>query len=113
MDNMEKGSNVDIGKPMTTPTRGTFTGDWDSDRIWWQENYTSRPYVSSDLLFEDYEPAYRFGYGSVSRYRGKNWDTIEHTLRADWDRFEGKGESTWESVKEAVHDAWDNLTGKK
>jgi len=107
-----KGNATDIG---TTPgtSAGTFSGDWTRDRSWWQENFRNRPYVSADRGFEDYEPGYRFGYQSVSRYRGKNFNEIEPNLRSDWNSFEGKGQSTWENMKDAVRDAWENLTGKR
>ena len=114
MDNLNKGNTSDIGltgQPVTGT--GTFSGDWNLDQQWWRENFTNRPYVTADQRFEDYEPGYRFAYQSVSRYRGKKFNEIEPSLRSDFDTFEGRGQSTWDNMKEAVHDAWDKLTGKR
>lgn len=107
MANLGNQKQTDIGT-----TSGTISGDWTRDRTWWQQNFMSRPYVSADRRFEDYEPGYRFGYESAYRYKGQNFTDIEPDLRTDWNRYEGKGTSTWENVKDAVHDAWDKITGK-
>lgn len=120
MDDIVKGNSIDIGQPGTGNTTGTsnvtgtpLSGDWMRDRQWWQSSYSSRPYASADRRFEDYEPGYRFGYESVGRYRGKSFTEAEPSLRSDWEKFEGRGQSTWENVKDSVRDAWDNLTGKR
>jgi hypothetical protein len=114
MDNLNKGNTSDIGLT-GTPTTGTglFSGDWNLDQTWWRENFRDRPYVTADQRFEDYEPGYRFGYDVANRYRGKTWTDIEPNLRADFNRFEYRGESTWDNMKDAVRDAWDKLTGKR
>lgn len=113
MDNLAKGNTSDIGLGGSTTGAGTFTGDWNSDQSWWRENFRDRPYVVADRVFEYYEPAYEFGYLSANRYRGRKFEDIEPTLRTDFDRFEGRGESTWDNMKDAVRDAWDKVTGKR
>lgn len=113
MDDIAKGNTTDIGTAMSSPAAGKFTGNWVNDGNWWNDNFSTRPYVSADRGFEHYEPAYRFGYQSLSRYHGRRWDQVEPSLRDDWQHFEGRGESTWENVKDAVRDAWDHITTKK
>ena len=113
MDDLTRSNDLDTSTPSMSPTGRKFTGSWMDDRNWWQENFSTRPYVTADRRFEDYEPAYRFGYQSLSRYHGRRWKQVEPSLRNDWDHFEGRGDSTWESVKDAVRDAWENITGKK
>ena len=111
MDDQLEGNTVDIG--MTTPTPGIFTGEWNRDRPWWRDNYSTRPYASADCGFDAYEPAYLFSYHSLTRYHGRRWDQVESNLRSDWQHFEGRGQAKWESVKDAVRDAWENITSKK
>ena len=111
MDNLNKGSTSDIG--LTGGTSGSFSGDWNLDQNWWRENFRDRPYVSADRTFEYYEPGYRYGYESANRFRGKNWNDVESTLRSDFDRIEYRGQSTWDNMKDAIHDAWDRVTGKR
>ena len=107
MANLGNQNQTDLGT-----TSGKFSGDWTSDRSWWQQNFMNRPYASADRRFEDYEPGYRFGYESANRYHGRKWNDIETNLRTDWDSFEGKGNSTWENMKDSVRDAWDKVTGR-
>ena len=93
---------------------GTATsGDWSTERSWWRENYSSRPYARADQGFDFYEPGYRYGYESANRYRGRNWNDVEGDLRNGWDRYEHRGSSrsTWEQIKDSVKDAWDHVTG--
>lgn len=113
MDNLNKGNTSDIGLTGTTTGTGTFSGDWNLDQTWWRENFRDRPYVVADRDFDFYEPGYRFGYEAANRYRGQRFDDIEPDLRTDYDRFEHRGKSTWESMKDAVHDAFDRVTGKR
>jgi hypothetical protein len=113
MDNLNKGNTSDIGVTGPTTGTGTFSGDWNLDQQWWRDNFRNRPYVTADRRFEDYEPGYRFGYDVANRYRGKNWIDVEPKLRADFDKFEYRGQSTWENMKDAIHDAWDRITFKK
>ena len=122
MDDIVKGNSADVGRndfdtPGTSGSSdfrtGALTGEWTSDRDFWRQGFSNRPYASADRGFDYYEPGYRFGYDAVNRYRGRNWNDVESNLRTDWDKFEGRGNSTWENMKDSVRDAWDNLTGKR
>ena len=63
-------------------------------------------YAGLDELYEDYEPAYRYGYGlgRSGRYAGRDWNAIEHEIRAAWDKVHP---ATWEWYKEAIHYGWE------
>jgi hypothetical protein len=81
--------------------------DWGTEDAYWRENYATRPYVSVDRGYEYYQPAYRFGATSASRYAQGDWATVEPELAKDWDRDRADGGSKWDDVKDAVRDAWD------
>lgn len=110
-DNLAKGNTSDVGITGSTSS-SPISGDWNLDQTWWRTNFRDRPYVTADRRFEDYEPGYRFGYESATRYRGKKWNDVESNLKTDWKTFEGRGQSTWENMKDSIHDAWDKVTGK-
>src|SRR5438270_508214 len=40
---------------------------------YWRENYTSRPYYESGSSYDEYSPAYRYGWESRSRHAGRSW----------------------------------------
>jgi hypothetical protein len=86
--------------------------DWATEEPWWRNNWSTRPYARSDRGFDYYGPAYRYGYESANRYRGKSWNEVEYDLRTGWDKYEHRGKSMWADIKDAVRDAWDRVTGK-
>jgi hypothetical protein len=79
---------------------------------YWSENYSSRPYASSDLGYAHYQPAYRFGWEQRLKWQGHRWEDAEPQLMREWDAAhpgEGEHRSTWEQFKAAVRDAWDRV----
>lgn len=63
--------------------------------------------------YEDYEPAYRYGYEMANnpRYRGRTYEDVEDTLRTDYTRrYPG---SAWDRTKDAVRYGWDKVTRKR
>jgi len=93
-------------------TDHSVTGDWGTEEQYWRSNFSTRPYVNADRGFDFYQPGYRYGYESATRYRGRNWNDVESDLRTSWDRYEHRGQGTWENVKDAVRDAWNRVTGR-
>ncbi len=90
-----------------------FDNSWDQEDAWWRENYGGRSYATG-RNYEDFRPAYKYGYESGRHHLGRTWNDVESDLRTGWDRYEGRGvESTWERVKDAVSDAWHRVTGQK
>lgn len=83
--------------------------DYDAEEAYWSENYPERPYATENASYEMYQPAYRYGIESYSRFRGRQFGEVEDDLRSGWDRFRDKAELTWEKAKDAVRDAYDRL----
>ena len=56
--------------------------------------------------YEDYEPAYRYGYDLTSypRYQGQNWNAIETDVRRDW---ETRYPNSWDRFKNSIRYAWE------
>jgi uncharacterized protein (TIGR02271 family) len=90
------------------PLKGAAIDDDTYYRKDWQTNY-----ASLGGTYDDYAPAYRYGYDMRrdARYQGRNWDDVEPALRSDWDtRYGSSGASTWERMKAAVRSGWDRMT---
>jgi hypothetical protein len=90
---------------------GNTPGDGLGDEVGsgaWRSHFDST-YASSGGLWEDYEPAYRWGDAmrSDSRYRGRAWNDVEPELQRDW---EGRQPGTWERFKAGVRQAWERMT---
>jgi len=69
-----------------------------------------RDYAGAGGRYEDYEPAYRWGYENAGHYPSRDWDSAEPDVRRDWERANPNGE--WERFKAAVRRGWDRFTGK-
>ena len=77
------------------------------EETYWRENYRTRPYARPDRTYEDYEPAYRYGWESRSRYGNRNWDEVEPELGRNWNDYnKGAAHQTWDEAKLATKDAW-------
>ena len=60
--------------------------------------------------FDDFEPAYRYGWGlgNDPRYRGRDWSAIESDARRDWEsRYP---DNAWERFKSAVQRGWERTS---
>jgi hypothetical protein len=73
----------------------------------WRKNYSSRPYVTSGSIYDDYAPAYRMGYERYPQYQGHSFDEIEPELSRDWQSSRGTSSLTWEQAKHATRDAFE------
>jgi len=74
---------------------------------YWKHNYSTRPYYDKSHTWDDYEPAYRYGWESRSQYRDRKFNDVENDLQRGWETAKGKSRMTWERAKDAVRDSWD------
>jgi hypothetical protein len=91
------------------PMVGSFTEIAAADEMYFRGHYNSN-YAGAGEHFEDYMPAYQYGWGMASdeQYRGKPWNDVEPVLRSDW---EGRNPgSAWSKFKAAVHHGWQRIT---
>lgn len=91
---------------------GTYAGassryeDFEND---FRNDWKAR-YGSSGYGFERYQPAYRYGYESRSRYHGRNWSDAERDVRSDWERQHPN--ERWEDFKDSIRTGWEKFKGE-
>jgi hypothetical protein len=88
------------------------TPTWEMEDEYWRGAFRSRPYYVNETTYDDWRPAYRYGYESAVRYDGRIWDDrLEDELRSEWDRYPERTDRdwSWQRVKDAVRDAWNRL----
>lgn len=70
-------------------------------------NHYQTNYANTGHTYEQYEPAYRYGstLANETRYRGRDWNTIEADVRRDWNQ--NHKDSAWEDFKDAVRYSWE------
>lgn len=88
----------------------SLAGNWMDEDDYWRTNYSTRPYATGGS-YDTYQPGYRYGYESASRFRDRDWSDVERDLERNWDTYKYRGTSTWQQVKDAVRDAWNRVTG--
>ena len=76
---------------------------------YWRSSYSSRPYVGKGAPYDDFGPAYRYGYERYPQYQGRKFDEVEHEMSRDWDRVKGKSRLAWEQAKDATRDAFERV----
>ncbi len=68
-------------------------------------------YYRSGFEWQDYRPAYHYGYEHYTRNPGRPFDDIAPDLRRNWGLARAGSRLTWEDACEAVRDGWDYLSG--
>jgi hypothetical protein len=76
---------------------------------YWRDNYVSRPYIIANTSYDQYAPAYRYGWEAPRNHRGKTFDDVERDLGRNWDRVKGQSRLKWEHAKHAARDAWERV----
>ena len=80
-----------------------------AEDAYWRDNYSKQSYYQKDFTYDDYQPAYRHGWESYPKYRGRKFDEVEADLGRDWDKTRGKSKLSWEHAKQATRSAWDRI----
>jgi len=76
-----------------------------TEDAYWRENYKTRPYATG-ATYDEFAPAYRYGWESRPRYEGRRFDDVENDLERGWDKVKGNSRLGWEKAKMATRDAW-------
>ncbi|GAC1299670.1 MAG: hypothetical protein NVSMB23_30620 [Myxococcales bacterium] len=71
----------------------------------WRAAYKDRPYVASGSPYEQYQPAYKFGWESRLMHRDRRWDEVESQLSQRWNARRESSTLPGEHAREAAHDA--------
>ncbi|HKQ72057.1 MAG TPA: YsnF/AvaK domain-containing protein [Polyangiaceae bacterium] len=59
--------------------------------------------------FEEYSPAYRYGYKLRHRAGEDQWSSVESKAKQEW---ESRNPDTWERFKSSIRHAWERARGK-
>src|SRR5436305_11016861 len=80
-----------------------------AEDAYWRENYRTRPYMKTGSSYDEYQPAYRYGWESRGQYANRTWDQAESDLERGWDKAKGTSRLTWYEAKNPVRDAWNRV----
>jgi uncharacterized protein (TIGR02271 family) len=80
-----------------------------AEEEYWRENYKTRSYVPSGASYDQFAPAYRYGWESRQRYAGKSFDDVEPHLEREWETRRGKSPLSWQNARMATREAWERI----
>ena len=72
-------------------------------------HHKTRPYVDQNSTYDDYRPAYQYGWESRARHADKSFDEVESDLGRNWETAKAKSKLSWDKAKHATRDAWDRV----
>jgi hypothetical protein len=80
-----------------------------AEEAYWRSSYKTRPYVESQADFDQYGPAYRYGWEARKRYSDRRFDDVESDLEREWSSARGKSSLDWTRARHATRDAWERI----
>lgn len=78
------------------------------EEAYWRESYTREPYYEAGRSFDDYGPAYAYGWGATMTYPGP-FEEAEPALARDWESKRGGSSLDWQQARPATRAAWDRV----
>jgi hypothetical protein len=82
------------------------------EETYWRENFATRPYAANSS-YEQFGPAFRYGWESYALYDGTDFDDVEIDLERDWDSARGESPLEWSNAKHATRDAWNRVASRQ
>lgn len=82
-----------------------------AENIYWREHHASKSYALTAMNYDDYAPAYQYGWETYDR-RGRDggsFDSIEGEMQSGWDKMKGKSRLAWDQAKHASREAWNRV----
>ena len=79
-----------------------------TEAAYWRDNHANRPYAA-DSSYDEYGPAYQYGWESHEQNAGKPFSEVESNLKSGWEKARGTSKLEWEKAKLASRDAYDRI----
>lgn len=93
---------ISAQNPSTTNRQYT---DYDTDF----RSYYDRELSNSGVTYEQYSPAFRYGYQLAEHYPGRNWNDVEAESHRMW---EDRNPGTWDRFKSIIRHAFERVNNR-
>lgn len=77
-----------------------------TEHEYWRGEYGKRPYYTHGTPYEQYGPAFQYGWESHAIHKGTTFADVEPQLGRDWESRRGRSKLSWNHAKGAAQDAW-------
>ncbi|WP_052101254.1 hypothetical protein [Novilysobacter arseniciresistens] len=74
-----------------------------------RNNYQQASYYNTARSWDDYEPAYKYGYTQYGQREGQRFEEVENDLERGWEATKANSRLAWNEAKEAVRDGWHHI----
>lgn len=114
----QKTGEVDASERRDDPRDDSDTPDTQASLIavddatedaYWREHYSLREYADETVGYDQYRPAFRYGWVSRATHAGRRWDQVERELQRAWREHRGSSRLGWNDAKLAARDAWQRI----
>jgi hypothetical protein len=98
--------------PETTGGETGQSGEVDpkKEAAYWREEHAKQPYAANSS-YEQFEHAYRTGYNSFLKYRGKKFEDVEDEIALGYKKAKPGSALPWDTVRPAVNSVWERMAG--
>lgn len=79
---------------------------------YWRQNHAKQPYAAATDSYDQYGPAYQYGYESHAHHAGKTFDDVESHLAQGWNKVKGESKLEWEKAKHATREAYNRVANR-
>ena len=80
--------------------------DHREDLVYLAETFSEQDYYVSEMEWEDYEPAYRYGFDSYAQHAQQPLHHSKNILAAGWEQYNQHSHLTWNQAWNALLHAW-------
>lgn len=80
-----------------------------TEDAFWRDNFRTRPYIDQGTAYDDYQPAYQYGWESRRQFQGRPFDEVETELEKGWTGRQNPSNLGWDKARQATRDAWDRI----
>lgn len=79
------------------------------EEVYWEKNFRTRPYSGDGQDFANYRSAYRVGIDGYMANPKQSFESLEPSLRNNWNIARGDSKLEWEEARHAAQDAFSRL----
>ncbi|MCX5661030.1 MAG: glycine zipper domain-containing protein [Planctomycetota bacterium] len=80
-----------------------------AEHAYWRTNYATRSYVTAGASYDEYAPAYQYGWESHAKSQGKPFADVATGLERGWEKARGESKMVWNKAKDAARDGWEHV----
>jgi hypothetical protein len=80
-----------------------------AEDAYWRTHYADRPYHDAATTYDEYAPAYRYGWESRAKHHSGSFNEVERDLEKGWESAKAHSRLTWDRARHATRDAWDRI----